>query len=428
MPAELIPLACVVVGERHRQDLGDIEALVASIDELGLLQPIGVTPDRELLFGRRRLEACRQLGWKELPAIVLPDLDTAVDRLKAERDENVCRKQMVPSELVAIGTRLEAIERPAAQARKRTGKTIASRDAKVGKTDEQVAGALGMSTPNYRRAKRVVEAAEDETLPDKVRSIAQQARSDMDATGKPWRPYRKVQDAKAQAGLGEPRINGASQENDRGRARQGLTPARFIERVVKQLRVVLDAAAISTGLDLEGHRATNEELEVIAEAITQLQGLQTRLSKSTKAPETATVTDSTDVEPDSKGSSDSSEAGGSAGIATTTATQAGDVPAVTSVTVDEADEASIVDTTVAEAFSLYPREEPEKTLIYRAAEAAAKRNVVGAHDLERVLEIPRPQAEDILGMLIAAGVCRPKVITTWCWSDLMTGGRRSTLT
>ena len=45
----------IQVGHRHRADLGDIEALAASIQEHGLLQPITVTPEGVLVCGRRRL-------------------------------------------------------------------------------------------------------------------------------------------------------------------------------------------------------------------------------------------------------------------------------------------------------------------------------------------------------------------------------------
>ena len=49
----------IIVGERYRKDLGDIAALAASIQQVGLLQPIVVKPDMQLVAGRRRLEAVR---------------------------------------------------------------------------------------------------------------------------------------------------------------------------------------------------------------------------------------------------------------------------------------------------------------------------------------------------------------------------------
>ncbi|WP_158007551.1 ParB N-terminal domain-containing protein, partial [Acidithiobacillus caldus] len=52
----------ISVGRRFRQDLGDIGALAQSIQKFGLLQPIGVDEQYRLIFGQRRLAACRLLG------------------------------------------------------------------------------------------------------------------------------------------------------------------------------------------------------------------------------------------------------------------------------------------------------------------------------------------------------------------------------
>ncbi len=62
----------IKIGNRHRKEMGDIEALACSIEEVGLLQPIGITPDNELVFGERRLRAYRNvLGRKTIPARIV---------------------------------------------------------------------------------------------------------------------------------------------------------------------------------------------------------------------------------------------------------------------------------------------------------------------------------------------------------------------
>ena len=40
-----LPLSSINVGTRHRKDMGDVKALADSIAAVGLLQPIGVTPE-----------------------------------------------------------------------------------------------------------------------------------------------------------------------------------------------------------------------------------------------------------------------------------------------------------------------------------------------------------------------------------------------
>lgn len=88
----------IKIGERVRQDLGDIDSLANSINIHGLLQPIGITKDNELVFGERRLAACKALEHEEIEVIVI-DSD---ELLECETTENVDRKGFVMSERVAI--------------------------------------------------------------------------------------------------------------------------------------------------------------------------------------------------------------------------------------------------------------------------------------------------------------------------------------
>jgi len=67
----------IVVGTRHRKDMGDIASLAASMAELGLLQPIVIRPDGRLIAGERRLRAAKLLGWTAIPVTVV-DLDAVV--------------------------------------------------------------------------------------------------------------------------------------------------------------------------------------------------------------------------------------------------------------------------------------------------------------------------------------------------------------
>jgi ParB-like chromosome segregation protein Spo0J len=112
-----VAIGDINIGERHRTDLGDIDGLAASIIDVGLLQPIVLTPELRLVAGRRRLAAMQALGEAEVPAYIVHGLDDAAALLRAERDENTCRKAMTASELHAIGKALEALERPKAAER-----------------------------------------------------------------------------------------------------------------------------------------------------------------------------------------------------------------------------------------------------------------------------------------------------------------------
>jgi ParB-like chromosome segregation protein Spo0J len=61
-----MPIDDIKVG-KHRKDL-DIAALAKSIaGPSGLLHPITVDANGNLLAGARRLAACKQLGWTKIP-------------------------------------------------------------------------------------------------------------------------------------------------------------------------------------------------------------------------------------------------------------------------------------------------------------------------------------------------------------------------
>lgn len=98
-----VPIDNIHIGERHRQDMGDMDAFTANIREMGLLQPIGVDEYYNLIYGARRLEACADLGWKKIPCVVVK-LQSV---LAGEWAENEMRKQFTPSERAAIGKAVE---------------------------------------------------------------------------------------------------------------------------------------------------------------------------------------------------------------------------------------------------------------------------------------------------------------------------------
>lgn len=69
---EHVPVSEIKIGARLRKEHGDIDSLEKSITNFGLLQPIIVTQDIWLVAGERRFRAIKNLGWKTIPAIILP--------------------------------------------------------------------------------------------------------------------------------------------------------------------------------------------------------------------------------------------------------------------------------------------------------------------------------------------------------------------
>ena len=70
-PVSMKPIGEISIGHRHRQDYGDIDALAASIEAIGLLHPIVVSQHGRLLAGQRRLMAFKHLGRETIPVTVI---------------------------------------------------------------------------------------------------------------------------------------------------------------------------------------------------------------------------------------------------------------------------------------------------------------------------------------------------------------------
>lgn len=104
MSVTLIAISDISVGDRTRQNMGPISDLKESIGNIGLINPITVDSDFNLLAGARRLACCKELGWNTIPAHIIGSDE--VTGLQVELDENVCRQEFSPSEKLALATRL----------------------------------------------------------------------------------------------------------------------------------------------------------------------------------------------------------------------------------------------------------------------------------------------------------------------------------
>jgi len=82
-----------------RSDLGQLDELIASIEEKGLLEPIVVRPVEdgfEVVAGYRRLEACKRLGWRRIPCHII-ELDDR-EAYEVSLIENLQHKSLDPIE------------------------------------------------------------------------------------------------------------------------------------------------------------------------------------------------------------------------------------------------------------------------------------------------------------------------------------------
>jgi ParB family chromosome partitioning protein len=153
-----VPIGNIHVGDRHRRDMGDMEAFTANIREMGLLAPIGIDEFYNLIYGQRRLEACEELGWKQIPCVVVK-LESVI---AGEWAENEMRKQFTPSERAAIGKAIEE-SRPQPMGRPKVGAIAPTSE--TGKTVDLAAKRAGFnSRESYERAKTVVDRGAPELI------------------------------------------------------------------------------------------------------------------------------------------------------------------------------------------------------------------------------------------------------------------------
>jgi hypothetical protein len=151
---------------RFRKNLGDINSLAASIEEVGLLHPIVVRPDGRLIAGERRLAACKKLGWTSVPVTVV-NLNEVI---RGGFAENAHRKNFVPSEIDAIRRAILPLENAAAKERQRWhGETAPGRkkhSGQVSRSDgrvrDKIAGFAGISGRTLVKIQAIVGAAEQE--------------------------------------------------------------------------------------------------------------------------------------------------------------------------------------------------------------------------------------------------------------------------
>ena len=107
----LVNIDDIKIKKRVRKDLGDLDALKNSLRTYGLLNPITITRDYELIAGERRLQAAKALGWTNINAVVMDNMNE-VEQLEMEIEENNQRKEFSSEELLEGYKRLEKLRNP----------------------------------------------------------------------------------------------------------------------------------------------------------------------------------------------------------------------------------------------------------------------------------------------------------------------------
>ena len=156
MPYRKIRIEDIIIGERHRKDLGDIEGLAVSIQRKDLLQPILVEPldngKYELIAGERRIRAHEKLGMTSIEAKLRSEM-SKLDKEEAELDENMQRKDWTWQEAEAAKLRLFQIKQEL------YGKAVKGHGGGFGLKD--MAESVGVSTSMMSRDIALAKAMRD---------------------------------------------------------------------------------------------------------------------------------------------------------------------------------------------------------------------------------------------------------------------------
>jgi hypothetical protein len=170
-PTKVISIKDIIIGDRFRKDLGDLEGLAESIKEVGLLQNPVLNEANELICGARRIEAVVQyLHWKEIPVTIV----SLSDILSGEFHENANRKNFTSTETIEIKHELE--KRFSAEAKKRQGQrndlnipstSTESEDwdeSEPNDTRDKVANYFGIGWNTLDKLENVVSAAKENPI------------------------------------------------------------------------------------------------------------------------------------------------------------------------------------------------------------------------------------------------------------------------
>ncbi|PZT51985.1 ParB N-terminal domain-containing protein [Paenibacillus silvae] len=153
----------IKVSNRIRKDFSGIEELAKDIEQNGLINPILVTPDYQLIAGERRLRAHQYLNRKEVPVRVM-EIEDYEHQLRLEISENEHRKEFTFSERVEWARRLEDVERIKAKERMAGGKENLP-EQPAGQVRDIVADQAGFgSGRTYDKAKYIMENATPEII------------------------------------------------------------------------------------------------------------------------------------------------------------------------------------------------------------------------------------------------------------------------
>lgn len=105
---EMVDIDKIIIGKRARDQAYGLDPLERSISDNGVLHPIGIDQNYNLIFGFRRIHACKNLGMTQIPARIFTiNVDDLYKRRLMEWEENIARLNLSAREQTLISMYVE---------------------------------------------------------------------------------------------------------------------------------------------------------------------------------------------------------------------------------------------------------------------------------------------------------------------------------
>ncbi|MCL2349443.1 MAG: ParB N-terminal domain-containing protein [Planctomycetaceae bacterium] len=158
----MIPLENILVSASRREiEPAKVHELAESIREIGLLNPVTITRECQLVAGAHRLEACRQIGWEEIACTFLEGDSLHLEL--AEIDENLIRNDLDAISIGELAIRRDEILGTLGLRAKPHGdgsnqyKSKGAKGAPLLKTTQDIANEIGISKRSLKENKQLAK-------------------------------------------------------------------------------------------------------------------------------------------------------------------------------------------------------------------------------------------------------------------------------